>query len=185
MRLKLRSFLIVFALFLSLLFLWSCSGPVNYLDEGYRSLKSGDLNSAENYFIIIMNNSSNPIELSEASEGFGWVGLLKGMYSTAEDYFHKSLFYNHQNADAYLGLLITAWETSDWNNLIFAAQDFSKLVDESYKFQSLPQREIKWLDCMKLLAMGYFMENQIDNLKELLEQLPSDAFTENLREVIE
>lgn len=173
------------SIFACLLFiLWACEKKIDYLSNGYDALKNWDLNSAENYFIIVLNNSKNQNELSEASEGLGWVNLLKENYSSAENYFNNSLSYNSKNVDAYLGLMITYWENGRWENLIFAGQDFENLAPDSYKLQILPGIEITWLDCMELLAMGYFMENQIDLLNQLSENIPSDDFIRKLQEAV-
>jgi len=167
-----------------LMFLTSCNSSINSLNDGYKYLKNGDLNTAENYFIIVLKSSNDSSELSEASEGLGWINLLKDLYSIAKIYFNQSIFYNPQNVDAYLGLTITNWEMTNWNNMISAAQHFKQLAETSYKFQKLPQVEISWSDCMKLLAMGYFLENHLDELSQLINQLPSDDFTKTLQEVI-
>lgn len=167
-----------------LFILWACEKKIDYLTNGYNALKNFDLNSAENYFIIILNNSKNLNELSEASEGLGWVNLLKENYSSAENYFNNSLSYNSQNVDAYLGLMIIAWENGNWKDLIFAGQNFKSYAPDSYTFQALPGVKITWLDCIELLAMGYFMENQIELLNQLAEDLPSDDFIRKLWEAI-
>ena len=154
------------------------------LKDGYDRLNSEDVESARKTFENIISETGDPLILSQAYEGLGWVYIVMDDLHRAESYFNESLSQNSSNTDAMYGMMICGWISKDWRKLEEWGETFRGKAGKSYSFTKVQKYSTNWDEVMKLLLVCYAILGENEKVVDLLEELPADDFTNSIRRAV-
>jgi tetratricopeptide (TPR) repeat protein len=177
-----RCFLLMVALFSSLLLVYGCGdddgGVTQTLEElirqGWAKFDAGDFSGASADF-----NAANGLsaDTSEAYLGLGWAELMQGKAGLAEDAFEAFLAKVSGSNDARAGLALAYDAQYKFEETIDKAEELLS-SDPTWTFSH--DSETNYLDVALVLAYGYYLTADFSHSLETVQRYFDPSFSADI-----